>query len=80
MNKYFLIGVTALLLVGCGSTNIQNPTSLPTLIEYSDEFKNTFADELDVICEKGKEKSPNTCLFIQDAIELRAAVRAAQEE
>jgi len=81
MKNVILIGVllTATLIVsGCG-TDVRSTSSLPTLLEYSDQFRNSFADELDEICKIGAEKTPKTCQFIQDAIELRAKVRAAQE-
>lgn len=50
--------------------------SLPAMPSYNEEFRMEFANEVDKIC--GGEH-PKSCIFIQDALKLRAQLRAIQD-
>lgn len=72
------------LLSACAAQPQDMSISIPDIIEYDNDFRDSFADELDTICgvpEEGiVDKLPKTCTFIRDTIELRARLRDLQDK
>lgn len=70
-------------LSACGTTAQQTSISIPAIVEYDQDFRNGFADELDTICgnptDGVADKLPKSCTFIRDTIELRARLRELQK-
>ena len=76
--------VVGLAVTGCARTQGVSPgTSLPTMPEYSKDFRMKFADEVDHVCgnreKEMAEEHPYTCVFVQDAIVLRAQLKAIKK-
>ena len=76
-----LVGVA---LTGCARTKgVEAGTALPTMPEYTKDFRMKFADEIDHVCgnrdKKMTEEHPYTCVFVQDAIVLRAQLKAIKK-
>lgn len=80
----FIILVASLILSGCASFRGVDPgAELPAMPSYTKDFRMKFADEIDVVC-GNKEKNmdeeyPYTCIFVQDAIVLRAQLKAIKK-
>lgn len=61
------------MLNGCASAKLHG-NSLPTLKEYSADFKSKMKAELPEV----RENAPNTYTFVKDGVVLRDQVRAGQ--
>ena len=83
--------IAVLLVVGTsvvtGCTSLGKATDagaeLPAMPTYSKDFRLKFADEIDIVCgnrdKKIEEQYPYTCVFVQDAIVLRAQLKAIKK-
>ena len=77
--------VSIAVLGGCESMGKATDAGaeLPTIPNYSKDFRMKFADEIDHVCgnrdKKMVEEHPYTCVFVQDAIVLRAQLKAIKK-
>ena len=77
--------MAGLSLAACGSTDAGKMTiSIPDIVEYDEDFRIIFADELDTICGNPTDgvvdELPKTCTFVRDTIELRSRLRDLQDK